>query len=79
MFVYQPTFNTLDVKQANGKYNVSARKSKGIFNSILQLLHDFAPLIKYFAPKIGLQLNNRVLIVEQNNYVTKKCKLLHRL
>ena len=48
MFVYQPTFSELDIKVVNGEFNVSAWKSKGIYNSGLKPSHDRAPVIKYF-------------------------------
>ena len=38
MFVYQPTLSILDIKQANGEYNVSAWKSKEIYNTGLKPL-----------------------------------------
>ena len=55
MFVYQPIFSILDVKQANNeagehnvKYNVSTWISKEIYNSGLKPLQDLTPIIKYF-------------------------------
>ena len=45
MLVSQPTFNTINVKQGNNECNVSAWKSKEIYNSELSQLHDFAPVI----------------------------------
>ena len=47
-------------------------KSKGIYNSKLKALHGaFLPNVKYFGNKIGIQFNNTLLIIEQNNYVTR--------
>ena len=63
MFVYQPTFNT--IKQLNN--NVSAWKSRRVYNSELKLLHDLAPVITYFGDKVILRFNNSVLPVTQNN------------
>ena len=71
MFVYEVTFSMVDFKQVNGEYNVSTWKSKVIYNSGLKSLHNFSSIIKYFGRKIGLQFNNSVLVVEQNNYATK--------
>ena len=47
-------------------------KSKGLFKSYLLPLHAaFLPKIKYFGNKIGIEFNNTLLFVEQNNYTTK--------
>ena len=70
MFVYQPKFNTIDVKQANNEY-VSAWNSKGIYSFNLVSLHDLASTIKFFEHKSALKFNNSVLVVQQNNNVTK--------
>ena len=45
---------------------------RGLFKSkLLPLNGAFLPNIKYFGYKIGIQLNNTPLVVEQNNYTTK--------
>ena len=72
MFAYQPTFNTLELKQDKGTNYVVGWNSKGLFESKILPLHGaFLPYIKYFGYKIGIQLNNNRLVVEQNNYTTK--------
>ena len=46
--------------------------SKDLFDWKLLPLNDvFLPNKKYFGHKIGLQLNNTPLVVEQSNYETK--------
>ena len=45
--------HTLDTKQVNGEYNVSAWKSKGIYNSGLKPSHDLAPIIILGNLKVG--------------------------
>ena len=39
MFVYQPTFNTLELKKDNGTEYVTGSKSKEVYNSKLTPLH----------------------------------------
>ena len=58
MFVYQATFNMLELKKI-----VIGQKSKGLFKS--NLLSAFLPNIKYFGYKIGKQFNNIPLFLEQ--------------
>ena len=71
-FVYQPTFNVLELKIDKGtKYGIGW-KSKRLFNSKLVALHGaFLSNIKYFGKKIGMQFNNTPLVEEQNNYASK--------
>ena len=55
MFVYQPTFNVLELKIGNGAEYVIGWKSKGSCNSKLIVLHSaFLPNVKYFGNKIGI-------------------------
>ena len=44
MFVYQPTFNNINIKK-NNEYSVFTWKSRGIYISELTPLHDPAPII----------------------------------
>ena len=75
MFVYQPTFNTLELKKDKGTDYVIVWKLKGLFKSKLLPLHGaFEANIKYFGYKMGMQfsnLSNTPLVVEQSNYATK--------
>ena len=72
MFVYYPSFNTLELKKDKNTEYFIGWKSKGLFKSNFRPLHGaFLPNIKYFGHKIGTQLNNTPSIVEQNNYSTK--------
>ena len=66
MLVSQPPFNTINVKQGNNECNVSAWKSKEIYNSELSQLHDFAPVIILWR-KIAMPFNNSVFTIKQNN------------
>lgn len=66
MFVYQPVFNTLRLKQDKGTEYITAWKSKGLFKSRLHPWHNtFLSNIKRLGHKIGIQFNNTALIVEQ--------------
>ena len=59
MFVYQPTFNTLELKTDY----VIGRKSKGLPESKLLPLHGaFLPNIKYFGYKTEMQFDNTPLV-----------------
>ena len=72
MFVYYPSFNTLELKKDKNTEYFIGWKSKGLFKSNFRPLHGaFLPNIKYFGHKIGMQLNNTPSIVEQNNYSIK--------
>ena len=72
MFIYQPTFNVLELKEDKGTEYIIGWKSKGVYNSKFIALHvDFLPNVKYFRNKIGIQLNSTPLVIEQNNYATK--------
>ena len=55
MFVYQPTFNVLELKIGNGAEYVIGWKSKGSCNSKFIVLHSaFLPNVQYFGNKIGI-------------------------
>ena len=72
MFVYQPIFNTLKLKENKGAKYVIGWKWKGVYTSKLIPLYTVILCnIKDFGHKIGIQFNNSVLIVEQSNYATK--------
>ena len=65
MFVYQPTFNVLGLKNKSTEYIISW-KSKGAYNSKRKALHgDFLHNLKYFWNKIRIQFNNTPLVIEQ--------------
>ena len=71
-FVYQPTFNMLELKTDKGTEYVIGWKSKGVYYSKLVAFHGaFLPNIKDLTRKIGIQFNNAPLVVEKNNYTTK--------
>ena len=72
MFVYQPTFNVLELKEDKDTEYIIGWKSKGVYISKLIALHGaFLPNVKYFRNKIGIQFNSTLLVIEQNNYATK--------
>ena len=72
MFVYQPPFNTLELKEDKGTDYVIGWKSKGVYSSKLILLYtDFLHKIKVFGYKIRIQFSKSVLVVEENNYAAK--------
>ena len=52
MFVYQPTFHVLELKNDKGTEYIKSWKSKGIYNSKLIALHSaLLPNVKYFEKK----------------------------
>ena len=71
MFIYQPTFNNINVKQTNNEYNVYAWKSKGIYSTELRPLHNLAPIIAYYRCKIAFRFNYRILTIIQKSYKSK--------
>ena len=72
MFVYQPTFNLLELKKYKGTDFVIGWKSKCLFESkLLPLRGTFLPNKKYLGYKIWVEFNNTPLVIEQNNYTTK--------
>ena len=59
-------------KKDSSNYYVTGWKSKGVYNSKHAPLQGaFLPDINHCASKIGIQLNNTPLVVEQNNYMIK--------
>ena len=72
MFIYQSTFSTLELKEYKITKYVISWKSKGVFVSTLAPLYTaFLHNIKLSAYRIRTQFNKSVLILEQNNYLTK--------
>ena len=64
MFVYQSTFNMLELKIDKCiEYN-TGWKSEGLFGIKLLPLHGaFLPNVKQFGCKIGIQFNNTFLVI----------------
>ena len=75
MFVYQPIRNTSELKEDKGTEYVLGWKSKGLYTSKLTPLYStFLQNVKLSGFKTEIQLNKRVLVAKQNNYVTKIVK-----
>ena len=71
MFVYQPIFNKLQLKEDKCT-NVTGWKSKAVYTVkptplSTAFLHD----INVSGYRIGIQFDTSVLVVEQNNQATK--------
>ena len=72
LFVYQSTFNVLELKNDKGRKYIISWKSKGLYNSKLIALHGaFLSNVKYFRNKIEIQFNNEQNVIEHNDYKTK--------
>ena len=72
MFVYHPTFSTLQLKKDKDIDYVISWKSKRGNKSILSPQHTvFLHVIRLFGYKMGTIFDNDPLVVEQNNYATK--------
>ena len=72
MFVYQPTLDTLELKEDRGTGYVINKNSKGVYSSKLTPLYTaFLCNVKLAGYRIKIRFSNRVLIEEQNNHVTK--------
>ena len=72
MFVYQPTFSTLVLKEDKDSDYVTRWKSKGLFKT--ELYPKYNPIlynIKQFGYKKEIQFNNTSLVIGKNNYATK--------
>ena len=68
MFVYQPKFNTLELKKEKGTDYVLSWKSKGLYTSKLKPLYTaFLHSIKISGYKVGIKFDKDPLTVEQNN------------
>ena len=72
MFVYQPIFSMLDLKEDKDTDYIPAWKSERLFKSRFESLYKaFLPNIKKFRCKIGIHFNKSALVVVKNNYSTK--------
>ena len=72
MFVYQPTFSTLELKEDKSTDYVIGWKSKEVHSSKLTpLCTDFLHNIKPPGCRIRMQFDSSILVVEQNNYMAK--------
>ena len=68
MFVYQRTFNVLELIIGKGTKYIIGWKSKGLYNSKPMALHSsFLPNVEYFENKVGIQFNNTSLVIERIN------------
>ena len=55
MFVYQPTFNMLELKIDKGTEYIIGWKPKGVYNSKLIALHSaFLHKVMHYGDKIGI-------------------------
>ena len=80
MFVFQPIFNTPELKRDKGTEYFIGWKSKWLYNSRLIPLHAaFLANIKYFRSKIGMQFNNTPLVLEKKELHDQNYKCLHPL
>ena len=72
IFVYQPTFNMLELKEYKGTEYIISWESKGLFKSSLKpLFNPLPPSLKQFGYKVWIQFLDGFLIVENNNYLIK--------
>ena len=72
VFIYQPTFSTLNIKYEKTSENAIGWKSKGIYNSALKhLRRGFLPQLRYNTGKICVNLDRSPLVLKQNNYSKK--------
>ena len=68
-FVYQPTFDALELKKDKGTDYVLSWKSKGMFNFKLKPLYTtFLHSIKLSEYRIEMKFDKDPLAVKQNNY-----------
>ena len=68
MFVYQPTLNTIGLKEDKGTDYFVGWKSKGIYTPKLRPLYTaFLHSMKRSGYRTGKPFDNSVLVVEQNN------------
>ena len=72
MFVYQPRFSMLELKENKGNYYVISWKSREAYNSKLAPIYiAFLDSIKLSGFNTEIQFNKSVLVVEQNSYTVK--------
>ena len=70
-FVYQPTVDTLELKNDKGINYVFSWKSTGVYSSKLKALYTpFLHSINISGCKMQIKLDKNPLAVEQNNYMT---------
>ena len=71
-FVYQSKFDTLELKKRKGTDHALSCKSIGICNSKLKSLHTFfLDTTKLFGYKMRVRFDKDLLVVAQNNYLSK--------
>ena len=71
-FVYQPHFDTLELKKDKSTDSVLSWKSKGVFNSKLKPLYTaFLHSINFSEYRIRIKFDKDPLVVEQSSYLTK--------
>ena len=64
--------NVLELKKGKGAEYIIGWKSQFLYNSeLIALCNTFLPNVNYFGNKIGIQLNNTPLVIEQINYTRK--------
>ena len=72
IIVYQPTFDTLELKKDISIDYVLSWKSKGVYSSKLKPLYiAFLHSIKLSGYNVWINFDKDPLAVEQNNYLTK--------
>ena len=72
IFVYQPTFDALELKTNRSTDYVLSKNSKGVFNSKLKPLYTaFLNSMKLSEKRIGIKLDKDLSAVGQNNYLSK--------
>ena len=72
MFVYQPTFDKLELKKDKDTDYFFSWKSNGVYNSKLKPLYTaFFHSIKRSGYKMRIKFSTDLLAVEQNNYLNK--------
>ena len=71
MFVYQPTFNALDIKKDKGTDYLIGWESKGVYTPEIIPLHTaFLHRIKVLDIECEKKFDKDPLATEQSNYVT---------
>ena len=71
-FIYQPIFDTLELKKDKGIDYILRWKSKGVYNLKLKLLYTaFLHSIKLSEYKMEIKFDKDPFAVKQNNYLTK--------
>ena len=79
VFVYQPTFDVLELKTEKGTEYIIGWKAKGLYSSkLIALLVAFLSNVKYFGIKIEIQFNTP-LVAEQKNYSSENVYTVYDL